>query len=911
MIKLEWYQHSIEEVFSHLQASAAGLADQEAKARLAKYGLNQLLSKKKESRLLIFVKQFKSPLIYILLFAALISFFVGKTTNALVILFVLCSNAVMGFIQESKAQSTMDSLKELSSPKAKVMRSGEVIEIPTKDIVPGDIILIESGSRVPADARITESVRLQVDEASLTGESQPVYKVTDSIKLETTVADRLNMLFAGTVIASGRGKAVVVATGMDTEIGKIANIIQSAPEVKTPFQRRMEAFGKIIILIVLAQVTFAFIVGWFVRRLPFYEIFMVVLSQTVSSIPEGLPVAVTVALAVGMQRMAKRKAFIRKLAAVEGLGSATFICSDKTGTLTQNEMTARRIATMDQIIEITGAGYKPQGKFLIDGNEIDPLENKEINLLLKTASLCNNAQWKERQDDNSGFKTSGDPTEIAYLVAAVKAGMNPEELNVQFPRIDEIPFESHIQMMTTKHKAGDNKNIIFVKGAPEKVVELYGYYLQGGKVAELTDSLRKEILLSSERMAKDALRVLAFGFSEDENMRGRKLDWDSLKRKIIFTGLIGNIDPPRQEAKQAIRLCKNAGIKIVMITGDHLSTAEAVALELGIREKDDEGITGDLLDHMTDEELEGVVKNFTVFARIEPKHKYQIVKALQRQDEVVAMTGDGVNDAPALAAADIGVAMGITGTDVAKESSSMVIADDNFATIVDAVEEGRAIIANMRKTILYLLCSSSTEILVLITTLAMGMPLPLFALQILWINLVTDGALTVNLIMEPKEDVMSHPPDKKNEPLLTNRLMKLLFFRTPIMAAGIIGLFIYEIIRGMPLVYCRSVAFTTLAVTQWLNGINCRSDTKSIFKMPFFGNKYLLLGLTLAIILHTAVLYIPFLQNIFSTVMLSLTDWIKIIIVGSSVFWLEETRKFITNRRLFRVSNIEIGGHNT
>ncbi|MBM3244671.1 MAG: HAD-IC family P-type ATPase [Candidatus Omnitrophica bacterium] len=901
MKKLEWYQHSIEEVLAHLQASASGLTGQEAKARLDKYGLNQLLSKKRESKFLIFVKQFKSPLIYILLLAVLISFFVGKTTNALVILFVLCSNAVMGFIQESRAQSTMDSLKELSSPKAKVVRSGGVTEIATKDLVPGDIILVESGSRVPADARIIESVRLQVDEAALTGESQPVYKITDSIKLEATIGDRLNMLFAGTVIASGRGKAVVIATGMNTEIGKIAGIIQSAPEVKTPFQCRMEAFGKIIILVVLAQVTFAFIVGWFLRRLPFYEIFMVVLSQTVSSIPEGLPVAVTVALAVGMQRMAKRKAFVRKLAAVEGLGSATFICSDKTGTLTQNEMTSRRIATMNQVIEITGAGYNPQGEFLVDANKIKPLENEEIKLLLETASLCNNAQLKERQDGNSGFKTSGDPTEIAYLAAAVKAGINPEELNARFPRVDEIPFESHIQMMATRHKLSDNKTTIYVKGAPEKIVEICGYYLEGGKITELTDPLRKEILLSSERMAKDALRVLAFGFSEDSNARSVKFDWDFLKGKLIFSGLIGNIDPPRQEAKEAIRICKNAGIKIVMITGDHLLTAEAVALELGIRKKDDEGITGDLLDHMTDEELEGVVKNFTVFARIEPKHKYRIVKALQRQNEVVAMTGDGVNDAPALAAADIGVAMGITGTDVAKESSSMVIADDNFATIVDAVKEGRGITANMRKTILYLLCSSSTEILVLITTLAIGVPLPLFALQILWINLVTDGALTVNLIMEPKEDVMNHPPDKKNEPLLTKRLIKLLSFRAPIMAAGIIGLFIYEINRGMPLVYCRSVAFTTLAVTQWLNGINCRSDTRSIFQMPFFGNKYLLLGLTSAITLHFAVLYVPFLQNIFSTVAFNLTDWIKIIIAGSSIFWLEEARKFIANLRLFRI----------
>ncbi|MDD5665167.1 MAG: HAD-IC family P-type ATPase [Candidatus Omnitrophica bacterium] len=897
MKKLSWHQSSIKEVFSHLNADEAGLTLDEAGARLAKYGPNQLQKKKKEGRLAIFLKQFKSPLIYILLFAAAISFFVGKTTNSLVIFFVLLANSIMGFIQEAKAQSTMDSLQELSSPKAKVIRSNEMQEIPTKDVVPGDIILIESGSRVPADARIIESVRLQADEAALTGESQPVYKVSHKIELEATVADRLNMLFAGTVVSSGRGKAVVVDTGMNTEIGKIATIIQGTSQVKTPFQRRMDAFGKFIVIIVLAQVSLALIVGWFIRRMPFYEIFMVVLSQTVSSIPEGLPVAVTVALAVGMQRMAKKKAFVRRLAAVEGLGSATFICSDKTGTLTQNEMTSRRISTMSSTIEVTGGGYKPEGDFLFENKKFDPLADKESDILLKTAVLCNNAQCNLSPEDNAQLKVSGDPTEIAYLVAAIKAGINIQELIGKLPRVDEIPFESQIQMMATKHKLGESEVFICVKGAPEKIVELCGYYLKEGEPARLEDSLRKEILFNSENMAKDALRVLAFAFYEGGDIDKDKFDWSSLNKKMVFAGLIGNIDPARKEAKEAIKICNHAGIKTIMITGDHLSTAEAVALELGMRNKGDEGITGDLLDHMTDEELEGVVKNFTVFARIEPKHKYHIVKALQRQNEVVAMTGDGVNDAPALAAADIGVAMGITGTDVAKESSSMVIADDNFATIVDAVEEGRGITANMRKTILYLLCSSGTEIIVLMAALSVGMPLPLFALQILWINLVTDGALTINLIMEPKEDVMNHPPDKKDEPILTKRLIKLLFFRAPIMAAGIIGLFVYEMNRGMPLIYCRTVAFTLLAVTQWFNGINCRSDSRSIFKMPFFGNRYLILGLVLAVFLHFGVIYIPFLQNIFSTLALSFKDWLKIIAVGSSIFWLEELRKLIANRR--------------
>ena len=624
-----------------------------------------------------------SPLIYILIFAALISFAVGKTTNTIVIMIVLFTNATMGFIQESRAKRTMDALKKLSAPKAKVMRDYRIVEIPGEEVVPGDIILFETGSRIPADARIIESVRLQIDEASLTGESQPVYKVTEPMMQDSGIADRTNMVFAGTVAVSGRGRAVVTETGMKTEIGKIVETIQAEPEAKTPFQRRMAGFGKLIIVIVSIQVLLAFTVGYFVRHMPFYDIFLVAISQMVSSIPEGLPVAVTVALAVGMQRMARRNAYVRKLAAVEGLGSATVICSDKTGTLTRNEMTARAISTPAQDIEITGIGYKTEGRFTSGGKEIKPLEDYEINRLLHIACLCNNAHLMRSGDGadygNAKAEVSGDPTEIAYLVAGAKAGMNIDSIKAEYPRIDEIPFESHLQMMATGHKTPEGRFLTCVKGAPEKILNLCGHYIQQGEAVVLNDEMRGRMHDKADKLAKNALRVLAFCFLESASEEN--IDFAAMKGRLVFAGLIGNMDPPREEAKEAILECKKAGIRTIMVTGDHLSTAEAVGRELNII-REERGVAGAELEKIEDEELNDLVKTRSIFARAEPRHKFRIVKALQRQGEAVAVTGDGVNDAPALTAADVGVAMGITGTDVAKEASSMVIADDNFATIV-------------------------------------------------------------------------------------------------------------------------------------------------------------------------------------------------------------------------------------
>ncbi|MFQ3675171.1 MAG: HAD-IC family P-type ATPase [Endomicrobiia bacterium] len=906
-LKKNWHNLSKEDILKILNTAETGLSNFEVEKRIKQYGYNELITKKKETPLTIFLAQFKSPLIYILLVAAIISFSVGKLTNTIVIFAVLLTNAIMGFIQETRAKRIMENLRNLSSPKTKVLRENTVLEIPTKDVVVGDIILFESGTKISADARIIESIRVKVDEASLTGESHAVSKTTEILPEDTPLADRKNMVYSGTIVVSGKGKGVVVATGMQTEIGKIANIIQSTPETKTPFQRKMERFGKFIIILVATQVSIAFIIGTFVRKMPFYDIFLVALSQMVSSIPEGLPIAVTVALAIGMQRMAKRKALIRKLAAVEGLGSATVICTDKTGTLTKNEMTSRKICTMTYEVDVTGAGYSIEGNFLLTNTgtglstkeqKINPLEYDEIKLLLTNAILCNNSVFKF--DKNiSNYTFSGDSTEIAYLVLGIKSGINLETINAENPRIDEIPFESDIQLMATKNKTVNGNIVIYVKGSPEKIVnEMCGYYYKNGTIEKITDTVKKQIFDNVSSMGKNALRVLAFAFTNEEvNSKNTKLEIDNLKGKLIFTGLIGNMDPPREEVKNAILECRKAGIRIIMITGDNLITAEAVAKELGI-EKYPKGVTGAELDRMSKEEFYNIVKQKNVFARIEPRHKFQIVQTLQQQGEVVAMTGDGVNDAPALATADIGVAMGITGTDVAKESSGMVIADDNFATIVNAVEEGRGITANMRKTIHYLLCSSNTEILVLLTCLIAGLPLPLFPLQILWINLITDGTLTVNLIKEPKEDVMNAPPDKKDEPIVNKEVLKLILFHAPIMAMSIFGLFLFEVLSGKEKIYASTVAFTTLAVTQWMNGINSRSHKQSIFKMPFLRNPYLTIGLTIAIILQILVLYVPFLQEAFSTVPLTFDDWVRVLLCGSIIFWAEEIRKYFVNKKI-------------
>lgn len=911
MTKNDWHRLSVEKTFEALASGHLGLTSESAAERLEKYGPNAIESKKTQNPMVMFLGQFKSPLIYILIFAAAISFAVGKISSTVVILIVLFANATMGFVQESRAKSSMEKLKELSAPKAKVLRDGAPTEVPTPNLAPGDIILLESGTKIPADARVTEAVRLQVDEAAFTGESHSVYKIEEAIDENAVVADRRNMIFAGTVVVSGRGRAVVTSTGMRTEIGAMAKMIQETPQPKTPIQRRLEKFGRFLIILVSAQAAAAFLIGFFVRGMNFIDIFFVVLAQMVSSIPEGLPVAVTVALAVGMQRMASRKAYVRKLAAVEGLGSTTVICSDKTGTLTKNEMTSRRAMTFDNTFEISGVGYSPEGIITKAGLD-DPLsadKTPDFRRLVTSAALCNNAALYIPQNGGKP-DVSGDPTEIAYLALAAKAGTDLKKLSADYPRLDEVPFEPQLQIMAVRNVSPDGKRIVFVKGAPEKVLAMCaGYIAADGSVKPAGRAERDKVFADCDNLAREALRVLAFAYFQettgDGAARQAPLDIDELDGKLIYAGVIGNIDPPREEAKAAIEMCRKAGIRTIMVTGDHLKTAEAIAKYLGIASDDNAGISGGELEKMSEAEIAEAVRGRTVFARIEPRHKHMLVRALQKQGEVVAMTGDGINDAPALAAADIGVAMGITGTDVAKEASGIVVADDNFATITNAVEEGRGIAANIRKTVLYLLCSSNTEILVLLTALVAGLELPLIPIMILWVNLVTDGGMTIPLTMEPRENVMDRPPEKREAPLVTPRMMHFLFYRVPLMAGGLITLFVYELSTTGSLAYARTVVFTALVITQWFNGISTRSFDKSVFQMDWSTNKYIIAGLGIGLSLHLCLIYVPFLRSIFMTVPLKADDWMRIVAGASVILWAEELRKYFSRRAAASAANIK------
>lgn len=895
----QWHKLKKEEALKKLDTAEEGLSAEEAKKRLEEYGPNEIAAKKPDSSFVIFLRQFKSPLIYILLFAAVVSVAIGflpgeeaKYDNAVVIMFVLLVNAGMGFFQENKAKKTMEALKQLSDPKASVLRSGKIVQIDTADMVPGDMLVLESGSNIPADGRLIEAVRLQVSEAALTGESQPVHKITGPVEVDASIADRSNIVYGGTSIASGRGKCVVFGTGHNTEIGKIADIISETEESKTPFQKKMDGFGKFIIVLVSVQVLIAFIIGRFVRGMDFYEVFMVALSQMVSSIPEGLPVAVTVALAVGMRRMAARKTYIRKLPAVEGLGSSTVICSDKTGTLTRNEMTSRSIRTYNHTIDVKGVGYAPKGDFLLEDEKIKPLEYEEVKRTLETGILCNNAGVSR---EGGKHEVYGDPTEIAYIVCGEKAGIDMDGLRESCRREDEIPFESHLQMMLTQHKTEEGKRLVCVKGSPERVLTVAGFFQDGESIKELDEETSGKLLQTAEDMAGHALRVLAFAYLEDDSDPSGKLEIEDMKGNLVFTGFVGNIDPPREEVKQAVKECHAAGIRTVMVTGDHLTTAGAVARDLGIGEDNVKGITGSEIEDKSIDELAEIVKENSVFARIEPEHKFNIVRAFQKLGEVTAMTGDGVNDAPALNAADIGIAMGVTGTDAAKESSSMVIADDNFATIVHAVEEGRGITSNIRKTVVYLLCSSNTEILLLLTALFAGLPLPLLPIMILWVNLITDGSMTVPLIMEPKEDVMNRPPDKKGEAIVNSEMLKALSLKIPVMAVTLILFFRY-LLEGGDEPYARTMIFTALVITQWFNGLSTRSFTKSVFSREFLHNKFVIFGLGAGLLLHLSVLNAPFLREVFEIVPLGASDWWKIIGVGSIILWAEEIRKFILRR---------------
>lgn len=870
---MKWYQLTPEQALQALASSRSGLTEQEAEERLSRYGPNELKGRKKTPAVVVFLRQFLSPLVYVLVAASAVNVAIGKYTDSIVILITLLIMAVIGYVQETRAEKAMEALLRLAAPKARVRRAGQAVTVDARRVVPGDIILIEAGDRVPADALIIESSNLKVNESLLTGESMPVDKHTDTLSGELAVADRKNMVFMGTTVTYGRATGVVVSVGMASEIGRIAGALQEVKPEPTPLQRSISSLGRYIIIITGVACALLVAVG-FIRGLEWLEVFLIAIAAAVSAIPEGLPATMTVVLAVGMRLMAQRNAIIRQLVAVETLGSATVICSDKTGTLTLNQMTVKRLWVGGRWIEVTGEGYLPQGEFKEDGRQVKAAEDKEIALVLRIGTLCNDALLSAAGRECCSIM--GDPTEGALVVAAAKADFNKERLELHYPRLDEIPFQSERLYMATLHPH-DGGRVAYVKGAPERLLEMSVAVLQNGNVVPLTDDMRQVVVEAVDRMAREAMRVIALGYTELPAEK-EELNESELKGRLVLAGLAGMADPPREEAKTAVKLCKQAGIKVVMITGDNKVTALSIAGQLGL--SDGRAITGQELQTMSDDELVAEVTGTSVFARIEPLHKLRIVRAFKRLGEVVAMTGDGVNDAPALKAADIGIAMGLTGTDVAKEASNMVLADDNFASVVAAVEEGRAIFNRLRNVLFFLLSTGLGSLLALIFAVITSGKAPLTPIQIIWVNLVTGTIIAIPLGLEPKVgDELAKPPRDPRVNLVFPGLLIRTVFVAFLMSLPVFMLFNWAD-DAHSITEARTVAFCTMVVVQWFIVFSARSDEYSVFKLGLFRNRWLILSLLGALVLQLVVIYVPFLRPAFHTAPIGWLEWG--LVVGSS-----------------------------
>ncbi len=865
----KWYAYGIEEVFRRLQTGRAGLKPEEVKNRLSIYGYNELPEKKKVSPVRIFLSQFKDYLVLILIGAALISAFIREKINAYVILIIILFISLLGFVQEYRAERAMEALKEMVAVEARVLRNSTVKKIPKNELVPGDIILLEAGDMIPADARLVEAINLETIESALTGESHPVSKSTEVLSETVGIAEQKNMVFMGTIVTRGNGITVVVCTGINTQMGSIAQMIQieeEEPPLKIKFAKLAGQLAKIV----LAASLIVLFVGA-MRGQDIFGMLIVAAALAVAGIPEALPFIVTATLASGTQRMARRNAIIRKLPAVETLGCATVICSDKTGTITRGEMTVRKLYT-DAIIEVTGSGYVPDGVFFRNGTKIDPAQDMHLKELMKIGLMCNNS-YLER---DGGWRIIGDPTEGALLVAAKKANINE-----RYPRITELPFDSTRKLMSTLHAAHDGIRA-FIKGAPEVVLGLCTHVYEDGTIKPLESTARERILEVNRSMAMDALRVLAFA---EKTLEGEQCEYTSacVESNLVFVGLMGMMDPPREEVIGAIAQCKRAGIKPVMITGDNKLTAEAVGKAIGLLDGG-KVLEGEEIERLSDEELSIEVQSVSIYARAEPAHKLRIVDALKRNGHIVAMTGDGVNDAPALKKADIGIAMG-KGTDVAREASDMVITDDNFSTIVHAVEEGRRIYDNIRKSACYLLSVTFAEVaIIFLSFVVLDYPLPLTALQILYVNLVTEEFPALGLSVEPADgDIMSRKPRDPKEPILSRQMLLYTLAIASVFFIGTFALFA----SGHPeqpqnLQLARSTAFAAMITFGLFNALNCRSLT-SIFRTGFFTNKKLLLALSGSVIAMLLAIYSPGVRFVFGIVPLGFGAWMEILIVSSTV----------------------------
>jgi magnesium-transporting ATPase (P-type) len=873
----------------------AGLSSQAVAGRALEHGPNALPEPAKRSSLIVLLRQFQSPLIYILFVAAALAGAMGHWGDAAVILGVVLANALIGTYQEGRAERSMAALRKLSSLQVRVLRDGGEQAVAALELVPGDILLLAAGDAVGADARLIDEAALAVAEATLTGESVPVSKNTAALPEATGLADRRNMVFSGTHITAGRARALVTATGVHTEVGGIARMTEGAEEPKTPLEVRIIQFGRYLVVAAIGLFVAVMALG-LSRGLPFSEVLMVAISQMVSVIPEGLPVAMTIALAIGMQRMAGRGAIIRRLSAVETLGAITVICSDKTGTLTRNEMTVSALwLPGGRAIDIAGVGYAPRGALSESGSALAPAD-PQVMALLAAAVLCNDAELLPPEGEMAQWTVLGDPTEAALLVAAAKAGVEIGDLRRNCPRAAEVPFDSDTKMMATSHGGAAGPCRVYIKGAPEAVLRLCtgdGHEALHGAHA------------AAEEMAGRALRVLAVARIDDYPLAATT-GFDELAGRATLLGLLGQIDPPREEVKVAVAACRAAGIRPIMVTGDHKLTGLAIARALGIAQDGDRGVDGAELERMNDAELLEGLDNIAVFARVHPAQKLRIVEALQSRGDVVAMTGDGVNDAPALARADVGVAMGITGTEVAKSAAKIVISDDNFATIVGAVEQGRVVYRNLKKVILFLFVTSVDEVLVLMLALLAGFPLPLAAVQILWINIVTESTLTVNLVMDPPDgDEMTRAPIPRNDRLLDNAMLWRIAMLTPMAVAATFGWFVWRQSNGLPYDLVRTETFTILALCQWFNVLNCQSASRSALQFGILRNRWLIGGLALSIALHATVLYWPPLNALFHTVPIALADLLSLVALASGVLWVEELRKWLVRLRRNRSASRE------
>lgn len=884
LVIAEAYKLQSVKVIEELNSSLSGLAGPEAGVRFERCGPNELQGKKKATALVIFFRQFLNPLVYILAAAATIKVVVKGPLDAFMIIAVLLFMAVVGFIQEYRAGRSMDALLKLSAPKAKVKRNGRVCVVPAQELVPGDIILLEAGDKIPADGRLLEAASLKINESSLTGESIPVDKNADVIVQEVALGERKNMVYCGTAVASGRGQAIVTATGMNMEIGKIASAIQGIKDEKTSLQKNIEQLGATLVWIVVG-VCFVLVLLGFWKGMNGSEVFMLAVAAAVAAIPESLPAVVTAVLAMGMQRMVRHNALIRKLVAVETLGSTTVICSDKTGTLTVNQMTVREIFVEKKTIEVSGDGYQPSGDFFHKAVKVRNFDSVDLELCLRIGLLCNDAVLTEKEDS---YEVIGDPMEGALVVAAAKAGMNKEDETNRYPRLDEIPFQSDRQYMATLHGDGE-KRIIFVKGSLECILSKAAYCVTRGKKELLTEALRSEFMNAADTMAGKSMRVLAMAFAECDSCVNR-LNEKDVDGQLILVGFCGMIDPPREEARKAIAACQEGGIKVVMTTGDNLVTGQAIAAALGIQGK--ESFTGTQLNGISDQELAKKVIDVSVFARIEPLHKLRIVQAFKSQGAIVAMTGDGINDAPALEAADIGVVMGITGTDVAKEAADIILTDDNFATIVTAVEEGRAIFNRLRNVIFFLMTTCFGELFSLILAILFTGQASLVPLQILWINLITGALITIPLGLEPHVgDEMSYPPRDSRVGLIYPGMLKRIVILASMLGIGAFLVFLWTL-RHYELHEARTMTFCSIVAFEWLMAFNARSDEHTIIRLGFFKNPWLFVAILAGVALQMPVIYIPFLHRFFDTVPLKGFEWGIVLIPGVSIFIIESLRKF-------------------